>query len=293
MIKKGIIKKINLNNDNLLVIEVEGGILEYYYLAKSIIPIFERSLAKEEEISFKVGDELKKINEINHYVIDYIVSIKVNGTEKYLFNINNLIKEMYRVLSNIDYFLVIDFETTMPTYQERFKRPEIIQAGYYLVDSSFNIIKEKNFYLSTVDDIVENPKIFKMISIDEGDYYNEAVPYINFYNDLKEILDTYKAKLVIWGASDKITLKDSYKINNLPALTTDNNFINLLQLHKNYYMLKQDIGLYKAYSLYYECDEIQDHNALHDAYKTLIILREFIKKLKEYTEALKEHEEES
>ena len=42
---------------------------------------------------------------------------------------------------------------------------------------------------------------------------------------------------------------DSYDINNVPSLKDECRFINLCQLIKTYYELKNDPGLFKLYNL--------------------------------------------
>ncbi|MCR5307716.1 MAG: hypothetical protein K6E24_01810, partial [bacterium] len=70
-------------------------------------------------------------------------------------------------------------------------------------------------------------------------------------------------------------LKICYEINNLEALTP--NFINLLQVHKNYYNLKNDLGLFDAYKQYTGENLNQEHDALEDAFMTKNVFFEFKK----------------
>ena len=66
-----------------------------------------------------------------------------------------------------------------------------------------------------------------------------------------------------------------YEINNLEPLKP--NYINLLQVHKNYYNLKNDLGLFDAYKKYTGEDLNQEHDALVDAFMTKNVFFEFKK----------------
>ena len=68
--------------------------------------------------------------------------------------------------------------------------------------------------------------------------------------DFKNILDTYRPKMVVWGKNDIVALNESYKLHDLLPLTNEYDF-DLLTLHKDYFNLNQDIGLFKAYETYF------------------------------------------
>ena len=60
-------------------------------------------------------------------------------------------------------------------------------------------------------------------------------------------------------------------------VTERKNFVNLMQIIKNYYGIKNDIGLYAAFELLGAKPPLveQDHNALHDAAATLEVFHLF------------------
>ena len=103
-----------------------------------------------------------------------------------------------------------------------------------------------------------------------------GITFTEFYNEFKEILIKYNnPSIVVWGKNDILALKACYDINDLTPLTP--NFINLLQVHKNYFNLKNDLGLFNAYKNYTGKDLDQEHDALVDAFMTKNVFFEFKK----------------
>ena len=52
--------------------------------------------------------------------------------------------------------------------------------------------------------------------------------------------------------------------------------MDLLKLHKDYYNLENDIGLFKAYKMYFNDDLDQAHNAYEDALITKHVFDGFL-----------------
>ena len=76
-------------------------------------------------------------------------------------------------------------------------------------------------------------------------------------------------------------LNNFYEQHNFRPITSRQNFVNLMQVIKNYYGIKSDIGLFSAYEMFNsEPPMAQDHNALNDAFATSEIYRLFKKKIK-------------
>ena len=96
-------------------------------------------------------------------------------------------------------------------------------------------------------------------------------------NELKDILNNYNPKIVVWGKNDIKALNDFYKLHKVSALTNSNNFVDLLRLHKNFFNLKNDLGLFNAYKEYYLEDPIQAHDAIEDAKVTKAVFSAFKK----------------
>ena len=111
---------------------------------------------------------------------------------------------------------------------------------------------------------------------DELAFYESAIHYDDFYDKLAFIVNTYHPKFIVWGKNDISALHDSYRLHQKKPLTVATDFIDLLKLHKDYYNLKDDLGLFKAYQTYYKIDETQAHDALDDALITKQVFDAFI-----------------
>ena len=96
--------------------------------------------------------------------------------------------------------------------------------------------------------------------------FSKAMTYKAFYKKLKKYMDKYQPMIYVWGKNDIITLDSFYKMHDLEPVTSRKNFVNLMQLMKNYLGQKADIGLFNALTfLDPTFDDAQDHDALEDA----------------------------
>ena len=87
----------------------------------------------------------------------------------------------------------------------------------------------------------------------------------------------FQPTIYVWGKNDYLMIDKSYKLHNVKPVTERKNFVNLMQIIKNYYGIKNDIGLYAAFELLGAKPPLveQDHNALHDAAATLEVFHLF------------------
>ena len=82
---------------------------------------------------------------------------------------------------------------------------------------------------------------------------------------------------MLFGEKNDLTaLNDSFILNNKPKITEDHDFIDLLKLHKDYFNLKDDLGLFKAYQTYYGITFDQAHDAKDDAFVTKLVFDAFL-----------------
>ena len=100
------------------------------------------------------------------------------------------------------------------------------------------------------------------------------------HNFVPLTLKKYNPKLVVWGKNDLSALNDSYVLHDKDKLTSDENFIDLLKLHKDYFNLKDDLGLFKAYKTYYDVAFSQAHDAKDDALVTKYVFDAFLEYMK-------------
>jgi len=172
--------------------------------------------------------------------------------------------------------LFMDFEMSMPPYNnyETFVS-EIIQAGYILTDETGSIVEKFTTYLK--------PKLFPEISIRtkkflhiEQEEVNMGETYECFHNRLLKLQKIYNPVVYVWGKNDQLELNKLNKLYNLRNFTKNMQFVDLLSLHKIYYGLKNDIGLFNAYKLYADDGlDKQKHDALEDASVTKDIFYSF------------------
>ena len=76
----------------------------------------------------------------------------------------------------------------------------------------------------------------------------------------------YNPKIYAWGRSDILAIEQSFSINKVKALDVRERHINLMQVMKNYYNLKDEIGLFQTYEeMSKNSLNPQQHDALEDA----------------------------
>ncbi|MFA5692459.1 MAG: exonuclease domain-containing protein [Acholeplasmataceae bacterium] len=250
-----------------------------FYLTNRMAKIYLPYLGRNVLVDFKVGKrQLKRYGQKLLYIygVDYFNQIISLNPRKLLYDINLLRADMKDVLNKYDKFLFIDFEMTMPGFRKRQFKPEIIQVGYYLVNKDLEVIKNDSYYLLPKNNNMINKRTINFLSLNEYKYYGKAKDYHYFYNDLEKIINAYNPKLVVWGKNDIDVLQESYKIHQKKALTNQIMFIDLLKLHKDYYNLVNDLGLFDAYQRYYQKENLnQVHDAKKDAYITKLVFKAF------------------
>jgi sporulation inhibitor KapD len=245
-------------------------------LAKIFLPILKKGIMIDFEVKEKV---LKKNLEV--YPVLYFNQVIQLNPYTVLYDLNDLRKEMKRVLSQYKYFLFLDLEMSMPGYRPQKFIPEIIQVGYILADYSGEVILDKGYYVLPENESAINKRTIKFLKLDEQIYFGHARSYEYFYEDLKKVITTYKPQCVVWGKNDIQALAASYQIHKVKPLIRDKQFIDLLKLHKDYYNLQDDLGLFKAYQTYYGHDISQDHDARTDAVITKDVFDAFVKTMNE------------
>ena len=88
----------------------------------------------------------------------------------------------------------------------------------------------------------------------------------------------YSPIVYVWGKNDQLELNKLNRLYKLNNFTRRMRFVDLLNLHKIYFSLKNDVGLFNAYNEY--SDEIledQKHDAFEDAKVTMKIFDYFVK----------------
>lgn len=247
-----------------------------FYLTNRLAKIFFDLLEEGVLVDFEISSNEKRIGKRLYHQVMHFNEIKKLTNSRALYNHKKLKKDMVTFLEEKDYFLFLDLEMTIPYPRQRNFIPEIVQYGLYLTNKEGNSIFEDGSYVKTE---LQNPvsrRTFRFLNIGEDIYHSQAKHFDHFYQILKAILDKYNPKIVVWGKNDIIAIEHSYNIHKVEELTTRNNFIDLLKLHKDYFNLKNDLGLFKAYETYYEKSFAQVHDAKADAKVTKKVFDAFL-----------------
>ena len=252
----------------------------YFYFQNSQMNMFKRYLYKGNLIELEYDEEKTTIkNKKESYVVSFVYKISAPGKLDSIVyydkrNLNNSLSKFLKCLGNV---MFLDLEMTMPSYSFKGKgfKPEIIQAGFIVYDSSFEEICRYSNYIKPklVDKI--SRRVENFLNISQEEFSLKAIPYEKFYNDFKEVLDDYNPVIVVYGRNDIIVLNDSYIINEVASLKQQTRFINLCQIIKNFYDLRNDPGLFKLYKIYYDQDDIQVHDAFNDSEVTAQVFKAF------------------
>ena len=277
MIKVGIIHSIDVEN-RLLTMKSRNKI-EYFYLQNGLLKKFQRYLRPNTFVEFDYNENQDRCANVLAYKVNFFIRIfrKVGFRVEVFYDLSIIRSGVKNLLSNLDNIMFLDLEMTMQSFDspKEFKS-EIIQAGYLITDNKGNDLERKNYYIKPTLFPKLNKRTIKFLNIDDEVLTNEGISFNEFYNEFKDILIKYNnPSIIVWGKNDILALKSCYEINGLTPLTP--NFINLLQVHKNYFNLKNDLGLFNAYKNYTGKDLDQEHDALVDAFMTKNVFFEFKK----------------
>jgi len=254
---------------------------EPFYLPNRLAKVFLTILKKGILVDFEVLEQVKRRidnKDVLVHPVAHFNLIKQLKPARTLYDLNKLRLDMKRVLKKYQYFLFLDLEMTMPGYKRGPHTPEILQVGYLLANKEGKVIKDNGYFVEVLSEQAINKRTIKFLDLDENKYYGTARAYDLFYDDLKTMMENYKPQIVTWGKNDIQALNISYQLHQVKPITKDYQFIDLLKLHKDYFNLPNDIGLFDAYKKYYQPEEqiIQDHDARTDAMITKDVFDAFI-----------------
>ncbi len=256
-----------------------GRKIDFFYFQNSQMNLFRRYLYQDNWIELEFDNELLHKGRFLAYPIISINRIEAFGKNDHIvyFNKKKINKSVYDTLSNLDNTMFLDLEMTMPSY--KFRGPgfvtELIQAGLIIFDKDGNELYSYNKYVKPTVNKQLTKRALDFLNITLEEYENLAIPYQEFYNDFKAILDKYNPTIIVYGKNDILVLNDSYRINKCKSLENKTRFINIMKLIKTFYELKNDPGLFKIYECYYDKSDEQEHNALDDSKVTHEVFKAF------------------
>lgn len=253
----------------------------YFYLQRSLLNKIGKYLEISRFIQFVVDDEPKIYRKTKVYTVEYIVKIMLIRYRKNIvyYDIKNIKKGTKELINTLNVKMFLDLEMSMHPYTvDKYFTQEIIQVGYILIDENNNLIEEYNELIKPTLHKKLTKRTLKFLKITQDDV-DQGINYSDFYHHFSRAIRMYNPAIVVWGRNDFLALRDSYKINNLPSLKKKTRYINLLKLHKNYFNLRNDLGLFNAHKTYSNIENSQAHNALEDAKFTQEIFEGFKKVL--------------
>ena len=251
--------------------------IRYFYIQRSLLNKISKYVQVSRFIQFTITDEERHYRNYKVSTVDYIIKIVHIRYRKNIvyYDIKNIHKGTKALINNLKYKMFLDLEMSMHPYKaDKNFIQEIIQVGFVLVDENNQIIEEYNENIQPTIHKKLTKRTTKFLEITQTDVDN-GITFKEFYDHFKSVIQTYHPAIIVWGRNDFLALKYSYKINKLPTLAPYTRYINLLKLHKNYYHLKNDLGLFNALNLYENHDVKQSHNAFEDAIATLKIFNGF------------------
>lgn len=240
------------------------------YMSRKLFKDFGPYFAYSPYVFVNVTDEKKYTNGVNAIEIDSFVKIvrptKAKGRKDVYYDIQMIKKGVWNLLEHQSYKMFVDLEFTLPSYFQTAQHiSEIVQYGIIIEDKDGKVVFEKGELVKPKKPYGLNQRTLKFLSKKYSDF-NDACSYTDFYNLLIELIDKYDPKVIAWGKSDMIAMEQSFTYNKLPKIDIRNRYLNLMQVIKNYYNYKNDLGLFSTYQelLGVELDE-QAHDALEDA----------------------------
>lgn len=278
----GQIRNINLD-ERIFEIKIKNRI-EMFYFGRSQYKRFKPYLHTGLYVYFICKDnKVKKGHCMTREVVSFtkLRQPTSKGFNTY-FDIDMIKKSVNKLITKDSYRLFLDLEFTMPSYAyvhgAGFK-PEIIQYGIYLEDNEGSLVLTKHANVLPINRSSLTDRTYDFLNLTEKDFVN-AETYNQFYKSFKDILTLYQPIIYVWGKNDIYVTNLSCEMHCKPKILEKKQVINLMQIIKNYYSIKSDIGLFNAYGLFgRKAPIVQDHDSLNDAVATSEVFHLFLEEV--------------
>lgn len=257
--------------------------IEYFYLSRNQMKKYSAYLQKGLFVYVKVSEQ-KKLHH-HHLCYDVIQFVKmIRRTKRKMisyYDIDTIQEGVVNLLNQEHNRMFLDLEFTMPPFSNEAHQSfnaEIIQYGIYIENIDGEFLDCDSALVRPINKLGLNTRTFQFLHVNPS-AFRKAISYHDFYNNLKYFMETYNPVIYVWGKNDMLVIENSYVLHNVKPITKRKDYINLMQIMKNYYGIKYDIGLFKAVQLYDEKSKVeeQEHNALDDAYMTMKVFHMFKK----------------
>lgn len=261
------------------VVQIEyNGRLIYLYMSRKLFKDFGPYFYNKPYIFVEACEKSRRLGDILVYDVESFIKVVEPSLRerKVFYDISTIKKGVQGLLEKIEYKMFLDLEFSLPAYYQSMPHvAEIVQYGIVVEDTEGNIVFEDSNLVSPKKVYSLNNRTLKFLSRKREEFDN-AISYNEFYEILKDVINKYDPKIVAWGRSDMLALEQSFKLNNVKALPIRKKYINIMQVIKNYYNLKDEMGLFQTYQEMSGVSlEPQQHDALEDAVITREIYRMF------------------
>lgn len=275
---RGLIHMIELDNKIIGIKKYKK--IEFFYFQNSQMNVFKRYLYVGNWIDLEYDEEkTTRRGPYLAYVISFVNRLEAEGLYDHIvyYDKKDITSSLYDFLGSLDNTMFLDLEMTMPPYNFKGKgfRTEVIQAGFIIFDKNGEeLMRYRNFIEPMITKTLSK-RAEKFLGITNEEFIENQIPYLTFYNDFKEIIEKYNPAIVVYGKNDILVLNDSYLLHNVPSLKDKTRYVNLCQLIKSHYELRNDPGLFKLFQIYYDNEDIQVHDAFNDSEVTAKVFEAF------------------
>jgi len=256
------------------IIKVQGkNRIHYLYMSRKLFKDFGPYFFYKPYVFINANDEKKQYGNYFCHEINFFNKIvhSAKKEKKVYYNLSTIRKGVRNLLLNTKNKMFLDLEYSLPSYYQTMTHiAEIIQYGIVVEDETGNIIFEDSALVKPRKRYSLNRRTLKFIGKKKEDFAH-ACSYVEFYKIIKWCIDKYDAKIIAWGRNDILALETSFTLNHIDALEIRNRYINLMQVIKNYYNYKIDLGLFNTYR---ELSGVSTEPQRHDALEDALIVRE-------------------
>ena len=270
---------LSFDEQDRIIAVRNNNIIRIYYLQRSMLNQIGKYIVRGRFIQFYVKDEYRIYRGRKVYTVEYVIKIMAIRYRKNVvfYDYKKIQSGTKALINDLKYKMFLDLEMSMhPFRKDKNFKQEIIQVGIHLVDENNKLVYKYNQVIAPTIHKKLTKRTLKFLTITQEDV-NFGIPFSEFYDTFTKLIEEYDPAIIVWGRNDFLALREAYKINRLPSLRKKTRYINLLKLHRNYFNLKNDIGLFNALRLYEDAPDAQTHNAYEDAYVTYMIFKGFKK----------------
>lgn len=263
--------------ERIVKIEYDARII-YLYMSRKLFKDFGPYFYHQPYIFVDIDNHPKRNGSFLVYNINYFIKViePAKRERKVFYDVLTIKKGVKKLLDKIEYKMFLDLEFSLPAYYQSMPHiAEIVQYGIVIENKDGDIVYEDSALVNPKKKYSLNSRTLKFLSRNR-DEFDDAINYIDFYNLLKNLLKEYNPKIIAWGRSDMLALEQSFEVNKIKALPIRKKYVNIMQVIKNYYNLKDEMGLFQTYQeMSGESLKPQIHDASEDAMLTREIYRMF------------------